>query len=113
MLFLVRIIVSPPFAPAFLAGLSRGRERYVMPLPLRSVVIDNFDDFHPRHALPVEPAIRLYWQRIMVWLQNEPARVDQINGELSFPVCSQLMAPSPRDLTQVVQVLRRLDLGES
>src|SRR5262249_13594361 len=101
---------------SFHAGISSaaplGSEDAMSCLFLRSVIINDFDDDHPCYFLPVEPAVRLYRQRIVVRLKNKPAGMDQIDGQLSVPVSRQFVAPSPRNLPQVVQGVRRLDFRQ-
>jgi hypothetical protein len=54
--------------------------------PSGSVAVHDLDYHNPRHASPVEPSVVLRRDGVVVKHEHQPFPMDQINGQLAFPL---------------------------
>jgi hypothetical protein len=79
---------------------------------LRSVVVDDSDDDDSSNFRPIEPTVVAKRRRLQR-LENESARVIEIDGELSGAITLELMTPRGRELPHLVEASCRAELVQS
>ena len=57
------------------------------------MIVNYLDDSNRNHLLPVDPAVRFNRNRVMIGSENQPVRMNEINGILPSTISMKLMTP--------------------
>lgn len=56
------------------------------------MVVSHFNNGNCGYLVRVHPSIRPAWERLMVWCENQPVGMHEIDGVLLAPPTTKLMA---------------------
>ena len=57
------------------------------------MIVNYFDDSNRSHLIRVDPTIRSNRNRVMIGTENQPVRMNEIDGILPGAISMKLMAP--------------------
>ena len=57
------------------------------------MIVNYLDDSNRSHLFHVNPSVHLDGDRVMVGCENQPVRMNDIDGKLSGTISTKLMAP--------------------
>ena len=57
------------------------------------MIVNNLDDSNRSHLIRVDPSIRFDRNRVMIGTENQPVRMNKIDGILPDTISMKLMAP--------------------